>query len=92
MRCPDLTPVGTNLDHSGHDELRRTLEDGHVEILRRQASLKTHVEEAGDKINSIYNLLKEYEKNHEQVKGMVNPLSFGHSFFGHISIFGELIM
>ncbi|KAI3321465.1 hypothetical protein HD806DRAFT_502654 [Xylariaceae sp. AK1471] len=51
-----------------HEELRRTLNDGQMEMLQRQASLKSHFEATGDKVNDIYNLLREYEKNQEQVR------------------------
>ncbi|KAI0520974.1 hypothetical protein F5B22DRAFT_634829 [Xylaria bambusicola] len=49
-----------------HEELRRTLKDGHIEILQRQASLKAHAEETADRVNSVYNLLVEYERNQQE--------------------------
>ncbi|KAI1351128.1 hypothetical protein F5Y01DRAFT_304971 [Xylaria sp. FL0043] len=49
-----------------HEELRRTLSVGHDEILQRQASLKAHTKETAEKVNSVYNLLVEYEKNQQE--------------------------
>ncbi|KAI1365429.1 hypothetical protein F5Y08DRAFT_304071 [Xylaria arbuscula] len=49
-----------------HEEIRRALSDGHVEILQRQASLKTHVEGMENTMNSVYNFLVEYERNQEE--------------------------
>ncbi|KAI0427785.1 hypothetical protein F5Y09DRAFT_350194 [Xylaria sp. FL1042] len=48
-------------DSPGHEELRRTLSGGHDEILQRQASLKAHSEDTAQKVNSVYNLLVEWE-------------------------------
>ncbi|KAK5635721.1 hypothetical protein RRF57_011433 [Xylaria bambusicola] len=49
-----------------HEELRRTLNDGRIEILQRQASLKAQGEETADRVNSVYNLLVEYERNQQE--------------------------
>ncbi|KAI0419657.1 hypothetical protein F5X98DRAFT_384420 [Xylaria grammica] len=57
-----------------HEELRKTLNSGQIEILQRQAGLKADTEQIGDGLNSIYSLLVEYEKNQREHFGSLTVI------------------
>ncbi|RWA08727.1 hypothetical protein EKO27_g6380 [Xylaria grammica] len=72
-----------------HEELRKTLNNGQIEILQRQAGLKADTEQIGGGLNSIYSLLVEYEKNQREHNAALQKrneeLERGYSDLKHIN-------